>query len=137
MTGPPEEGATKTALRDWARRARRDVDWEDVSGRVVQGLQAWPPLTGARTVLVFLPPPDEVTRLEMKLEGPETNSQSVNLIEHAAGRDGAGWTTFTVPLAEFNEIDLSQVAILGLWNPSDQRGAFLSCEVIVDDIRFE
>ena len=81
--------------------------------------------------------PDEVARLELKLEGPETNTQSVNLIEHAAGRDEAGWRTFTVPLAEFNEIDLSQVMILGLWNPSDQAEAFVSCEVIVDDIRFE
>ena len=81
--------------------------------------------------------PDEVARLELKLEGPETNTQSVNLIEHAAGRDEAGWRTFTVPLAEFDEIDLSQVTILGLWNPSDQAEGFVSCEVIVDDIRFE
>jgi exo-beta-1,3-glucanase (GH17 family) len=81
--------------------------------------------------------PDEVAGLELKLEGPETNIQSVNLFEYAAGSDEAGWTTFSVPLAEFNEIDLSQVAILGLWNPSDQAEAFVSGEVIVDDIRFE
>jgi len=80
---------------------------------------------------------DEVARLELKLEGPETNAQSVNLIEHATGRDEAGWSTFTVPLSEFGEIDLSQVAILGLWNPSNGAAEFMSCEVIVDDIRFE
>jgi exo-beta-1,3-glucanase (GH17 family) len=81
--------------------------------------------------------PDDVARLELKLEGPETNTQSVNLIEHAVGRDGAGWKTFTVPLVEFDQIDLSQVMILGLWNPSDQTEAFVPCEMIVDDIRFE
>ena len=81
--------------------------------------------------------PDEVARLELKLEGPETITQSVNLIEHTTGRDELGWRTFTVPLAEFNEIDLSQVMLLGLWNPSDQAEAFVSCDVIVDDIRFE
>ena len=36
-----------------------------------------------------------------------------------------------------SKIDLSQVMILGLWNPSDHAEAFVSCEVIVDDIRFE
>ncbi len=80
---------------------------------------------------------DEVTRLELKLEGPETNTQSVNLIEYATGRDEAGWRTFKVPLAEFNEIDLSQVVILGLWNPSNFASVLMPCEVIVDDIRFE
>jgi exo-beta-1,3-glucanase (GH17 family) len=81
--------------------------------------------------------PDEVARLELTLEGPETNRQSVDLIEHAAGRDAAGWRTFTVPLVEFDEIDLSQVATLGLWNPVDRAGGFLACELIADDIRFE
>jgi hypothetical protein len=63
--------------------------------------------------------------------------QSVNLIEHAAGRDAAGWTTFTVPVAKLDKIDLSQVAVLGLWNPSDRAGELVPCEVIIDDIRFE
>jgi hypothetical protein len=53
------------------------------------------------------------------------------------GRDEAGWRTFAVPLAEFHEIDLPQVTILGLWNPWDQAEALVSREVIVDDIRFE
>lgn len=93
--------------------------------------------SAASAVAMRLRLPDEVARLELKLEGPETNMQSVNLIEHAAGRDATGWTTFTVPLAEFDEIDLSQVVILGLWNPSDRAATLVPCEVIIDDIRFE
>ena len=81
--------------------------------------------------------PDGVAGLELKLHGPETREQSVNLIDHAAGRDESGWSTYEVPLAEFGEIDLSRIAILGLWNPSDRTGAPLPGEVIVDDIRFE
>jgi exo-beta-1,3-glucanase (GH17 family) len=81
--------------------------------------------------------PEEVTRLELKLEGPETKTRSVNLIEHESGRDEAGWRTFAVPLAEFDGIDPSRLTILGLWNPSDSGGALVPCEVIVDDIRFE
>jgi hypothetical protein len=93
--------------------------------------------SAASAVAMRLKLPDEVARLELKLEGPETNAQSVNLIEHALGRDEAGWMTCAVPLTEFNEIDLSQVAILGLWNPSDSAETFVGGEVIVDDIRFE
>jgi hypothetical protein len=81
--------------------------------------------------------PDEVARLELKLGGPETITQSVNLIEYAAGRDETGWTSFTVPLAVFDKVDLSHVVIIGLWNPSDRSGTFVSCDVIIDDIRFE
>ena len=93
--------------------------------------------SAAGAVAMRLRLPDEVAALELKLEDSEANPQSVNLIEHVAGRDGSGWTTFTVPLTEFDEIDLSQVVRLGLWNPSDQTKAFVSCEMIVDDIRFE
>ena len=93
--------------------------------------------SAAGAVAMRLRLPDEVTRLELKLESPETNAKSVNLIEHAAGRDEAGWRTFSVPLTEFREIDLSQITTLGLWNPSDQAEALVSCELIVDDIRFE
>jgi exo-beta-1,3-glucanase (GH17 family) len=93
--------------------------------------------SAATAVAMRLRLPDTVARLEMKLEDLEANKQSVNLIEHATGGDEAGWRTFTVPLTELDAIDLSQVTILGLWNPSDRAGAFVSCEVIVDDIRFE
>jgi len=93
--------------------------------------------SAARTVALRLRVPDQVARLELKLEGPETHAQSVNLIEHASGRDRTGWRMFAVPLSEFGAVDASQVTILGLWNPSDQAGAFVPCEVYVDDIRFE
>ena len=92
--------------------------------------------SAAEAVAMRLRLPAEVARLELKLAGPETTTQSVNLIEYAVSRDEAGWRSFSVPLTEFNRIDLSQVMVLGLWNPSDQAGAYVSCDVIVDDIHF-
>jgi exo-beta-1,3-glucanase (GH17 family) len=93
--------------------------------------------TGAGAVTLRLSLPDTVTRLELKLEGPETNAQSVELLDYLVGRDDDGWKTFSVPLAELDRIDLSQVTTLGLWNPSDRAESFVPCEVLVDDIRFE
>jgi hypothetical protein len=81
--------------------------------------------------------PSEIAWLELKLEGPEARTQSVNLIAYAKGRGEGGWRTFTVPLTEFDEIDLSRIRSLGLWNPSDWTQAFLSCEMLVDAIGFE
>jgi len=81
--------------------------------------------------------PDEVTQLELKLEGPETNTQSVNAIDYATDRDEAGWRTVHVPLAEFDRIDPSRLAIVGLWRPADRAGSFVACEVLVDDVRFD
>ena len=89
--------------------------------------------SAAGAVAMRLKMPDEVTGLELKLEGPETNPQSVNLIPHETGRDAAGWRTFSVPLAEFDRIDLAHIAILGLWRPSTREGTFASGELIVDE----
>jgi exo-beta-1,3-glucanase (GH17 family) len=93
--------------------------------------------SSAGTLALRLRLPDGVERLELKLEGPETDSQSVELIEYAAERDADGWTSVAVPLAEFGQVDLSQLTILGLWNPSDRDGEFVPGELIVDDVRFE
>ncbi|MDH3283463.1 MAG: hypothetical protein OEQ13_01875 [Acidobacteriota bacterium] len=44
---------------------------------------------------------------------------------------------FAALIDTLDEIDLSRVAFLGLWNPSDRAGTLLRCEVFVDDIHFE
>jgi exo-beta-1,3-glucanase (GH17 family) len=90
--------------------------------------------SAASTVAMRLRLPDEVVSLELKLEGPQANAQSINLIEYTSSRDEAGWTTFAVPLDRFGRIDLSQLTILGLWRPSDQADAFVPGDMIVDDI---
>jgi len=93
--------------------------------------------SAAGTLSMTLKLRDEVERLELKLDGPNETAQSINLIEYATDSGKAGWTEFTIPLTGFDEIDLSQVMVLGLWNPSNQAEEFVPGELIVDDIRFE
>ncbi len=93
--------------------------------------------SAARAVSMRLRVPEEVTHLELKLEGPASSAQTVNIMEHGEGGDASGWRTFTVPLSRFDGIDLSRLEILGLWNPADGAGNFLPCELLVDDIHFE
>ncbi len=60
MIPPPAPDAGKDAFREWARQARRDVDWDSVSARIVAHLAEWPPFVEAGVVLTFLPLPAEV-----------------------------------------------------------------------------
>ena len=57
MTDSP---ITKEEARVWATAVRETLDWEGLSAPIVEALAAWPPLTNARTVLLFLPMADEV-----------------------------------------------------------------------------
>jgi 5-formyltetrahydrofolate cyclo-ligase len=59
---PPEPGpgAGKEEWREWSRRVRATLDLVADSEAVVDALVAWEPLREARTVLLYLPLPDEV-----------------------------------------------------------------------------
>ena len=135
--GPGLSGAEVVSLEDAEGGTALRLSFTGTSWGGVYFLLGRHDASAARAVALRLRLPDQVTRLELKLEGPETHAQSVNLIEHASGRDRTGWRMFAVPLSEFGSVDASQVTILGLWNPSDQAGAFVPCDVYVDDIRFE
>jgi exo-beta-1,3-glucanase (GH17 family) len=93
--------------------------------------------SASRALAMRLKLPAGTTALELKLEGPETNGASVDLMDHVVGRDDAGWTSCSVPLVEFKGVDRSQLAVLGLWNPLDSKREFLVGDLVVDDIRFE
>ena len=56
----PAGDASKHEWRRWARAERDSLDFTELSGEVVRRLASWPLLTRARTVLLFLPLPDEV-----------------------------------------------------------------------------
>ena len=133
--GLSDSGIVSNQAADGGRALRLDFTGESWAG-VYFILGEYD--ASASTVLAMrLRLPDQVTRMELKLEGPETNGQSVELMQHASRRDQAGWSSFTVPLAAFKGVDLSRIAMLGLWNPADDAGAFVECEVWVDAIRFE
>ena len=56
----PDSGATKEIWRDWARQRRSDLDWEELSAAVVEGLTSWIAPDNYQTVLVFLPLAEEI-----------------------------------------------------------------------------
>ncbi len=79
----------------------------------------------------------EVTALELKLQDQESGTRSVNIMGYEKETGEDGWRSFSVPLTEFGEIDLTRLTQFGLWNPGDQVQEFVPCELLVDDIRFE
>ncbi len=81
--------------------------------------------------------PTDMARLELKFEGPEARSKSVQLTRFAKPVDASGWTQCVVPLTEFAGLDVSRLTVLGLWNPADKQGAFVDGELLVDGMRFE
>jgi hypothetical protein len=93
--------------------------------------------SGYRRLVISLKIPDKVKSLEVKIEGPPTRAHSVNLMQHLAGRGPDGWKTYAVPLSSLGDVDTSKLAIIGLWNPRDASGAYVACEIAVDDIHFE
>jgi exo-beta-1,3-glucanase (GH17 family) len=81
--------------------------------------------------------PDSVAALELKIEGPQTAAQSVNLLDYRAADGVEGWGTFLVPFNVFDHIDFTQLAVVGLWNPMDETGAYVAGEMRVNEIRFD
>jgi hypothetical protein len=90
-----------------------------------------------RRLVLSLKVPDSVTSFEVKIEGPPTKADSADLIQHVTKRQADGWRTVAVPLAKLQNVDLTQVAIIGFWNPKASSGAYVASEIRVDDIHFE
>jgi hypothetical protein len=90
-----------------------------------------------KRLVLSLKVPDSVTSFEVKIEGPPTRADSVDLIQHVTKRQADGWRTVAVPLAKLRNVDLTQVAIIGFWNPKASSGAYVAGEIRVDDIHFE
>jgi hypothetical protein len=87
-------------------------------------------------LVIYLRLPEEVTSLEVKIEGPATKGQSVELVHYAAAAEGK-WKTSAVPLVNLDKVNGSKLSIIGLWKPKNDSGGFVACDILVDGIRFE
>lgn len=67
----PGPDSPKGDWREWAKRARAELDWVSVSESIVQNLQRWIVPNDYLTVLVFLPMSHEVNLVPL-LEGDPT-----------------------------------------------------------------
>jgi 5-formyltetrahydrofolate cyclo-ligase len=62
---PPATGESKSAFRQWARAKRAALEWEALSAAVVEYLVTWLGDEPGRTVLAYLPLPDEINLLPL------------------------------------------------------------------------
>ncbi len=78
-----------------------------------------------------------IESLELKVEGPSGNSQTVNLFEFKSIQLPDGWRRFKVPYSMFSKIDFSRLSVIGLWNPQDSSGTYVAGDVLVSSVNFE
>lgn len=93
--------------------------------------------SGARALGLRLELPAGTSSLELKLEDTDASAATVDLMRHAGEVDEHGWTTFSVPLSEFTGVELSRLALVGLWNPSDSDGRWVVGDLVIDDVHLE
>ena len=81
--------------------------------------------------------PDDLTDAEIKLEGPSTDA-AVYLINYTGVDVGDGFLEYTIPLADFTDLDVSAVNIpFAMWNPQNSAMEFVGGEVLIDNIYFD
>ena len=81
--------------------------------------------------------PDDLTDAEIKLEGPSTDA-AVYLINYSGVDVGDGFLEYTIPLADFTDLDVSAVNIpFAMWNPQNSAMEFVGGEVLIDNIYFD
>lgn len=87
-------------------------------------------------ITITLQVPDSVAKLELRLEAPLARSRSVNIIEYQDATDAEGWTDFHIPFSRLGGLDLTQLTVIGLWNPKDREDALVKGELHVKEARF-
>ena len=76
---------------------------------------------------------------EVKLEGPSQKTDAaIYLASYTPADLGSGWVEYSIPMADFAGLDLSEVKIpFSLWNPKTDADAFYAGSILVDDLRIE
>ncbi|NNF36462.1 MAG: hypothetical protein HKN68_20335, partial [Saprospiraceae bacterium] len=80
--------------------------------------------------------PETFADAEIKLESPSTNA-AVFLRDYVGTEVSEGFQEFSIPLSDFNGLDLSQLSIpFSTWNPTDDSQNFTPGTVFIDRIYF-
>lgn len=93
-------------------------------------------LSGYTNIKFALNKPSTIVNAEIKLESPSTNA--VVFLENYIGVDaGQGFFEYTIPLADFEGLDLTEIFIpFAMWNPQDASQSFVEGTVLIDRIYF-
>ena len=91
----------------------------------------------AFTALKFsLKKPDSFVNCEIKLETIRTDAV-VYLADYTGTELSDGFVEYTIPLADFTDLDLSGLKIpFSMWNPQDSNNAFVNATVLIDNVYF-
>jgi len=92
-------------------------------------------ISNFKTLIFDINISDAVSKLEFKIEGPREKAASVDLQQFQHGATAEGWQEIRIPLAEFATVDLTQLSVLGFWNPQDSTGTFMDCSLKIDNLR--
>ncbi len=78
----------------------------------------------------------DLNDVEIKLESPnQATSAAVFLVNYTGTDIGNGWIEYSIPLADFSGLDLSELAIpFAMWNPMDTNGDFVPMDILVDNL---
>ena len=80
--------------------------------------------------------PSSLVNAEIKLESPSTNA--IVFLEDYTGLPVAeGFVEYTIPLADFTGLDLTQITIpFAIWNPKGAYQNFVAATVLIDNVYF-
>ena len=89
------------------------------------------------SVLKFsLNSPASLYDAEIKLESPSTN-KALYLKDYTATEVANGFYEYTIPLVDFEGLDLTEVSIpFSMWNPQDIDTNFIQGTVLIDNLHF-
>jgi len=92
-------------------------------------------LSSYRYLKFSLKKPEELVIAEIKLESPDTN---VPVFLDAYTPDEVdGWLAYTIPLSDFNNLDLTELTIpFSMWNPKNADGNLVGGMVLIDNLHF-
>jgi len=80
--------------------------------------------------------PASLVNAEIKLESPANNA-SVFLEDYTGSPVAEGFVEYTIPLADFTGLDLTQIAIpFAMWNPKGAYQNFVAATVLIDNVYF-
>ena len=80
--------------------------------------------------------PTSLVTAEIKLESPSGNA-SVFLADYTGSPVAEGFVEYTIPLADFTGLDLTQITIpFAIWNPMGSYQNFVAATVLIDNVYF-
>lgn len=132
--GEPEVDSSSTAI-DGDMSLVFDFPGGSWGGAYI--LMAEPKDLSSYTHLHFsLNKPESLVDVEIKLESPGSNA-AIFLVNYSGTAVGDGFTEYSIPLADFAGLDLTQLSIpFAMWNPQDASQEFVTATVLIDNVYF-